>query len=118
MINNSRKMGAVPSLVAPSDILKGNNKVNSIFVGHIFTAFYDMRQDSELEEQQKEKEKMKPSISMDKMDSICEETKEPKSSVFKVSLDDSDDSGSDEQERIGRKSLLLIEGTGESEIDQ
>ena len=50
MINNSQKMGAVPSLVAPSDILKGNAKVNSIFVAHIFTAFYDMKQDSELEE--------------------------------------------------------------------
>ena len=120
MINNSQKMGAVPCLVAPSDILKGNAKVNSIFVAHIFTAFYDMKQDSELEEQPKEKEKVKPNISMDKMDSICEETKEPKHEVFQGKPDQSDDdSGSDGQELRSKKSpLVLGEGTGQSEIDQ
>ena len=75
MINNSRKMGAVPSLVAPSDILKGNSKVNSIFVAHIFTAFYDMNQ--EQVEELPEPKKTKPQISMDKLDSVYEESKEP-----------------------------------------
>ena len=41
---------------------------------------------------------MTPNISMDKMDSICEETKEPKHEVFQGKPDqsDDDDSGSDE----------------------
>ena len=63
---------------------------------------------------------MTPNISMDKMDSICEETKEPKHEIFQGKPDESDDddSGSDEQELRSKKSLLLIEGTGQSEIDQ
>ena len=59
MISNASKMGASPPVIAPSDILKGNPKVNSIFVAQIFEAFYSMNQE-DVEKEPENQEKSKP----------------------------------------------------------
>ena len=51
MINHSKDLGVVPPVVTPSDIMKGNSKVNSVFVAQIFNTYYELAPDEETKDE-------------------------------------------------------------------